>query len=88
MVRSVARLAIIAAMSVVGVLLALAVAYGVRGSLEWFPTAEQELKVRQVTTLLAAGFAVAEVGLWRLLRWANRAGPRQPTPEDSSRPVA
>lgn len=66
--RSLTRLAIIGAMLVVGVLLVVAVAYRIRGSLEWFPTAEQEAKVRVVTTLLAAGLAIAEVGLWQLLR--------------------
>ena len=86
MERSIARLAIIGAMSVGGVLLALAVAYRVRGSLEWFPTAEQEAKARQVTTLLVAGFAAAEVGLWQLLRWANRAVARQEVPDDGARP--
>ena len=55
-------------MLVVGALLAVAVAYRIRGSLEWFPTAEQEAKVRTVTTLLAAGLTIAEVGLWQLLR--------------------
>ena len=75
-------------MCVFGVLFALAVAYRLRGSLEWFPTAEQEAKVRRVTTLLAAGFAAAEVGLWQCLRRANRATGRREAPADGPRPVA
>ena len=86
--RPIARLAIVFAMSVIGLLLALTIVYRVHGSLEWFPTAEQESKVRVITTLLAGGFAIAEVGLWWLLRRANEIGEREDSPEDGSRPVA
>ena len=60
-------------MAAVGVLLALAVAYFFRGSLEAFPTAEQEDKVRTVAGFLAAMLALAELGLWWLLRRLDRA---------------
>ena len=83
--RSLTRLAIVGAMIVVGVLLAVTVAYRLRGSLEWFPTAEQEAKVRVVTTLLAAGLAITEVGLWQLLRRTH--GSRR-FARDSARPGA
>lgn len=60
-------------MVVVGALLALAVAYLVRGSLEAFPTAEQQDKVRTVAGVLVAMLAVAEFALWWLLRRLDRA---------------
>ena len=86
--RSIARLAIIGAMAVIGAALGLAIAYRIHGSLEQFPTAEQETKVRVVTTVLAAGLAIAEVGLWQLLRRPVRPLDRDGTSQDRARPVA
>lgn len=71
-VRPAVRVAIAITMTVVALLLALTVGYRVRGSLEWFPTAEQEAKVRSITTLLATGLFVAELGLWWLFRRTAR----------------
>ena len=59
-------------MSGVGLLLGLAIAYFVRGSLEEFPTDEQVGKVRLVMAVAAAVLVVVEVGLWRLLRSLER----------------
>ena len=86
--RPTARLAIMGAMAVIGVALGLAIAYRLHGSLEQFPTAEQEAKIRVVTTVLAAGLAIAEVGLWQLLRRPVRAPDRDGVSQDSTRPVA
>ena len=61
-------------MVVGGVLLALAAAYLVRGSLEAFPTAEQQDKVRTVAGVLVAVLAVVEFALWWLLRRLDRTG--------------
>ena len=66
--RQLARSAIWMAMTIVGLLLAFAIAYFLRGSLEEFPTAEDEAKVRTVTGVLAAILAIVEIGLWSLLR--------------------
>ena len=62
------------AMVVVGLLLLLDVAYFVRGSLEWFPTDEQQDKIRRVTGAIAALLAGIEIGLWWLLRYLRRGG--------------
>lgn len=62
------------AMVAVGLLLLLDVAYFARGSLELFPTAEQEDKVRRVTGAIAVLLAGIEVGLWWLLRKLCRNG--------------
>ena len=66
--RRLPRLVVVIAMVVVGLLLALDVAYFARGSLESFPTDEQQDKVRTVTTALAAVLVAAELMLWWLLR--------------------
>jgi hypothetical protein len=60
-------------MVVTGLLLLLAVLYFARGSLEEFPTAEQQDKVRTVTGAAALLLAGLEVALWRLLRHVRRA---------------
>lgn len=62
------RYALWAMMVAVGVLFALTVAYLVRGSLEMFPTAEQQENVRIVAGFAALLLAAVEVGLWRVLR--------------------
>ena len=72
MAARMARLAILVAMSAIGLLLALAIAYFFRGSLEEFPTEEQTAKVRYVTAVLAVVLTLIEVGLWRLLRCTYR----------------
>jgi hypothetical protein len=53
----------------VGLLLLLDVVYFVRGSLEEFPTAEQQEKIRTVTGVIGASLLVVEIALWRLLRY-------------------
>ena len=68
-----ARFAILAAMLVSGLLLAVAVAYFVHGSLEEFPTAEQQGKIRVVMAVMAAGLLAIEGGLLLVLRWIGRA---------------
>jgi uncharacterized protein YacL len=60
------------AMVVVGLVLGLDIAYLARGSLELFPTDEQESTVRVVTTVIAAMLIFVEVGLWVLLRTMRR----------------
>jgi len=62
-------------MIIVGVLLAISIAYLIHGSLEAFPTAEQQDKVRRVMGLLSAGLLVLEGGLfvaWRRLQRGRR----------------
>ena len=61
------RIGIVVAMIIGGLLLGLTVAYLIRGSLEEFPTAEQQEKVRVVTTVLAAALLAVEGAL--LLAW-------------------
>ena len=63
-----ARYLIWLVMIVVGLALVLDVAYFVHGSLEMFPTEEQQEKVRWVAGVLAALLACVEIGLWWLLR--------------------
>ena len=65
----------------VGVLFALAVLYLVRGSLEMFPTAEQQENVRIVAGFAALLLAVVEVALLRVVRW------RRPRGKSASRAV-
>ena len=72
------RAVVLVAMVVAGLLLCLDVAYFARGSLEWFPTAEQEDKVRRVTAAIAALLLASELVLWLVLRQLNRgATPRR-----------
>lgn len=70
--RHVIRLMMLA----VGLLLAIDVLYLVNGSLEMFPTAEQQNKIRTVTGVIAVLLLCAEAGLWALLRRTRtRAAP-------------
>lgn len=55
-------------MLVVGVLLVADVLYFANGTLEMFPTGEQQEKVRLVTGTIAVLLLSAEVALWALLR--------------------
>lgn len=71
------RLAIRLVMLVVGVLLAIDVLYFVNGSLEMFPTAEQQEKIRIVTGTIAVLLLSVEAALWALLR---RTRSRTPEP--------
>lgn len=62
-------------MVIVALLLCLDIAYLASGSLEQFPTAEQEDKVRQVTTVIAIALLAAEAVLWLAYRsLAREAG--------------
>ncbi|HEX8430928.1 MAG TPA: hypothetical protein VF625_06550 [Longimicrobium sp.] len=60
------------ALLAVGLVLAADLAYLAHGSLELFPTDEQQATIRQVTGVIAVLLAAVEVGLWLLLR---RLGP-------------
>ena len=62
------RFAIRLMMLAVGVLLAIDVLYLVNGSLEMFPTAEQQEKIRTVTGAIAVLLLMVEAALWALLR--------------------
>ena len=79
MYRRLARYTIWVTMSVVGLMLGLAIAYFVHGSLEEFPTDEQLDKVRRVAAACAAALVLVEVALWSLLRRLGRgtAPPRR-----------
>jgi hypothetical protein len=68
-----ARYAIVLAMIVIGLVLALDVAYFVHGSLEMFPEPEDHSKVRVATGFIAAGLVAAEAILWLLLRRMENA---------------
>ena len=59
-------------MTVVGVALIVDILYLLNGSLEQFPTEEQEDKVRTVTSAIAVLLSVTELGLWWLLRQVER----------------
>jgi hypothetical protein len=63
-----ARYAVVLMMIVVGLVLALDVAYFVHGSLEEFPTAEDHEKVRVATGFIAAVLIAAKAMLWFVLR--------------------
>ena len=75
MIRRLMRFAVVIAMMVVGALLAVTIAYLVRGSLEAFPTAEQQDKVRRVMALLSAGLLLLECGLLLALRRIGQLRP-------------
>ena len=62
------RIPILLALLVVGVLLVADIAYLFRGSLEEFPTPEQESKVRVVTSAIAILLIGVEVALWYAFR--------------------
>ena len=72
MIRRAAGYAIVLAMIVVGLVLCLDVMYFARGSLEDFPTEEQEDKIRRVSAVGAALLLVVEVILWSFLRRVQR----------------
>ena len=76
--RRLARYGLLLAMLMVAILLGLDLLYLVRGSLEQFPTEEQEYKVRVVTAVLGALLFAAEVGLWAVLRYVSRDDRRTP----------
>ena len=68
MLRTIARSLLRLAMVAVGLVLALDLLYFVRGSLESFPTAEQQEKVRVVAGTIAALLVIVELVLWWVLR--------------------
>ena len=68
-----ARIAVLAAMIFGGVLLALVVSYALHGSLEEFPTAEQQDEVRTVAAGIAGALLVLEGALLLALRRIGRA---------------
>jgi hypothetical protein len=70
--RRLVRYGLMLAMLVVAILLGLDLLYLVRGSLEQFPTEEQEYKVRVVTAVLGVLLLLAEVILWAVLRYVTR----------------
>src|SRR5688500_15054771 len=70
--RRLLRITILLSMVVVGILLCLDLAYLMRGSLEQFPTAEQEDKVRWVTAAIAMLLLAVEVVLWLAYRRLTR----------------
>jgi hypothetical protein len=63
-----AKRAVVAAMGLGAIALLLDLAYLVRGSLELFPTPEQQEKVRMVTATIASLLVFTEIALWALLR--------------------
>lgn len=66
--RRAATYVVIVAMFAIGVAFLLAVLYMISGSLEFYPTEEQEEKVRLVTTISMVSLAFTEVLLWRLFK--------------------
>ena len=86
MTRNLTRFALWIALTVVGSTLLVVLAYFVNGSLEQFPTDEQQNKVRVVTGLLATILLAIEIGLWSLLRHMKSSGPSgEPAPRESPR---
>jgi hypothetical protein len=70
------KIAIRLLMLAIGVVLAIDLLYFVNGSLEMFPTAEQQEKIRTVTGAIAVLLLSVEAGLWALLRRTRpRAAP-------------
>ena len=67
-----ARYAVVLAMIVIGLVLALDVAYYVHGSLEEFPEPEDHEKVRSVAVFIAVVLLAAEAVLWIVLRRFGR----------------
>lgn len=67
-----ARVAVVPMMIVVALALALDILYFMRGSLELYPTDEQQDKIRILTTTFGVLLAIVELGLglllWRLAR--------------------
>ena len=72
MVQRYARYVLWLVMIAVGAVLIVDILYLLNGSLEQFPTEEQEDKVRTVTVVIAALLSVTELGLWWLLRQLER----------------
>jgi di/tricarboxylate transporter len=68
-----ARHAVVLAMIVIGLVLALAVAYYVHGSLEELPGPEDHEKVRTVAGLIAVVLIAAQAILWSVLRRLGKA---------------
>ena len=68
-----ARYAVVLAMIVIGLVLALDVAYYLHGSFKEFPGPEDHADVRAATGLIAAVLVVAEAILWFVLRRLGRA---------------
>ena len=75
MSRNLTRVALWIALAVVGFTLLVVLAYFVTGSLEQFPTDEQQNNVRVVTGVLATILLAIELGLWTLLRHTKSNGP-------------
>ena len=71
------KIAIRLLMLAVGVVVATDVLYLVNGSLEMFPTAEQQDKIRVLTGAIAALLLLVEAALWALLR-RTRVRPPEP----------
>jgi hypothetical protein len=67
-----ARYAVVLTMVVIGLVLALDVAYYVHGSLEEFPGPEDHEKVRTVAGFIAVVLIAAEAILWFVLRRLGR----------------
>ncbi|HEY0026222.1 MAG TPA: hypothetical protein VGB24_25245 [Longimicrobium sp.] len=68
-----ARYAVVLVMIVIGLVLALDVAYYVHGSLEEFPEAEDHEKVRTVAGFIAVVLLAPEAILWFVLRRLGKA---------------
>jgi hypothetical protein len=77
MVQRYARYVLWLVMIAVGVVLIVDILYLLNGSLEQFPTEEQENKVRTVTAVIALLLSVTELGLWSLLRHLERPNTMQ-----------
>jgi hypothetical protein len=67
------RYVVVLTMIVIGLVLALDIAYYVHGSLEEFPEPEDHEKVRMVAGFIAVVLIAAEAILWLILRRLGRA---------------
>ena len=74
MTRHLTRFALWIALTVVGSTLLVVLAYFVTGSLEQFPTEEQQNTVRVVTGVLATILVAIAIALWALLRHTKSTG--------------
>ena len=84
MTRNLTRFALWIALTLVGSTLLVVLAYFVTGSLEQFPTDEQQNTVRVVTGVLATILVAIEIGPWALLRHTKSSGPPgERAPSDS-----
>lgn len=86
--RRLATYAVVLAMIAVGLVLSLDVAYFAHGSLEEFPTDEQQSKVRVVTAVLAALLIVAEAVLFSVFHYLKRAAPHERAADEIAPPSA